>query len=306
MNGTSSEYCSPIATKNIKNGSCFSKESLLNLIKSWNDTNKNDIIVFKPNYSIKKLWNLLNDKLIKFCNNGDDICWINTIKKNTNNTIKHVIADIENKELKPIKPIEWTKNPHEWLSNYDIENVMKQYESNKDFKYKFLGVFPIDFAVKDKFGKCLFTEFCGINIKKYIKNRIKFIGLITNLDKHDEPGSHWTSTFFVIDPKLQSYGVYYYDSTARNIPSYILNFLKDFQKQITEIYPNTKFNIFYNKKQHQKSNTECGVFSITYQIRWLEKLKNNKDTGFNDIIGADDINDNLMYKMRNILYRPPT
>ena len=301
---SSTSFCSPV--KNRKNGNgCFSNDSLLKLIEAWNKTNLNNKIIIKSNYSNTKLWKLLNNKMKNICDDGQDWCWAGVLDKMTNDKeIKQNIKKIEKIELKPEKPDEWLKNPITWLSNYDIDNVMRQYELNKMYKYKFIGVFPIDFSVKDHFGKCVFSELCSINVNNYINKKIKFVGLITNLDKHDQPGSHWTSTFIILDPKLKCYGSYYYDSTARKIPLYVLNFLKDIKKQMDLKYPNNNFIITYNKKQHQKKNTECGMFSILFQIRWLNLIQHNKDTIFDDIVNDSDISDENMYLLRNVLFRP--
>ena len=296
------DYCSP---SNTKTNICFSKESLLKLIEAWNNTNTNNKIIVKNKSSIKNLWEQLDNKLKGICDKGADWCWTGAIENMTSNpNIKKEVKEIANKELKPEKPKEWLSNPKTWLSNYDIEKVMNQYSLNKEYKYNFLGVFPIDFSVKNKFGKCLFSEICNINIAKFIKKGIKYLGLITNLDKHDQPGSHWTSTFIIIDPNISSYGAYYYDSTARPIPSYVLNFLKQIKIQCDNLYPSNKFLYKYNKKQHQRKNTECGIFSIVFQIRWLKSLKLNPKATFNDIIDNNNINDETMYAIRDVLYRP--
>ena len=62
---------------------------------------------------------------------------------------------IEKTELRPEMPAQWYKNPIEWLSNYDIDDVMVQYNNEKKYCYSFLGVFPIDFSEEDKFGRCV-------------------------------------------------------------------------------------------------------------------------------------------------------
>lgn len=297
-------FCSPERKKRDGNG-CFSKESLDNLITTWNKYNPNNKIIIKSNYSNKKLWNLLNDKMKGICNKDQDWCWVGALEKMSDDSDdKKILKTIASKELRPEKPEEWLKNPKAWLSNFDIDKVMRQYDTDKKYKYKFIGVYPIDFTARDKFGKCLFSEMCNIDVNKYISKNIKYIGIITNLDKHDQPGSHWTSTFIVLDPKLKAYGAYYYDSTAKRIPSYVFNYLQDIKKQMQKIYPNKFFVIKYNKKQHQRSNTECGLFSILFQIRWLNYLKKNKDTTFEDIISNPDINDQFMYELRNVLFRP--
>ena len=51
-----------------------------------------------------------------------------------------------------------------------------------------------------------------------------------------------------------------------------------------------------NKKQHQKKNSECGVYSMNFIIERL-KGKTLKD------INKKRIPDELMNEMRNILYR---
>lgn len=299
------DFCSPSVDK-TKSPTCFSKESLLKLIESWNKLNPKNLITYKSNSSNKDLWNLLDNKLQGVCSKGSDWCWTGALENMaSSHEIKKEIKDIAKKELKPEKPTEWLKNPIAWLSNYDIENVMRQYHNNKEYNYVFLGVFPIDFSVKNKFGKCLFSEICDVNIKKQVNNKKQHIGFITNLDKHDQPGSHWTSTFIVLDPKLKSYGAYYYDSTARQIPSHVLNFLKDIKKQCDELHPTKKFIITYNKKQHQRKGTECGVFSIVYQIRWLKSLKINPEKAcFDLVINNENITDEVMYGIRDKLYRP--
>lgn len=298
------EYCSPSSDK--KDGSCFSRESLIKLVKAWNETHETDKIKFNINKTNnKELRKLLNEKMSPICNNKNEWCWPSALKIIAKNPkVNKIVNEVAKNDLKPEKPSSWLINSREWLSNYDIENVMNQYNSNKIYKYNFIGVFPIDFAVIDPFGKCLYSEICNLQIKKYINKGIKYLGLITNLDKHDEPGSHWTSTFIVLDPKLKSYGAYYYDSTARIVPAYVVDFLKNIKNQLEILYPLKTFNVFYNKKQHQHKNTECGVFSIIFQLRWIHKLQKNKNTIFPDIVNDDNITDDNMNLLRNTLYRP--
>lgn len=295
-------FCSPAAK--VENGTCYSKKSLLDLIRSYNICNSKNKIIVKSTASIKVLWNALNDKLKFIVKDGNDWSWTDIIKKMANDhKIKSLMTKIEHTELKPAQPADWIKNPTEWLSNYDIMHVMKQYESVKNNYYKFLGVFPIDFTDKNKTG-CLYEEFCTIDINNYIKQKIKFIGFIINLDKHDEPGSHWTSIFIVIDPKYLSYGAYYCDSVGNKIPKNITDYLKDIGKQLNIKYPDKKFEVKYSIKKNQKSNTECGMFSQVFQIACLQRLKKNKNLKISDIINDKNINDDNMKKLRNSLYRP--
>ena len=305
------KYNSP---KNAKNPYIFSKVSLIYLIDTWNKY-KTDKIVYKKTDKISKLSELLNEKIKPICDDKQYWCWTGTISKITTNTkTKELIKMIENEELRPEMPIEWYKNKTEWLSNYDIEDVMNQYDKCQKYKYAFLGVFPIDFSEEDKFGRCLYSKICSLDIKKYINKNIKHLGLITNLDKHNQGGSHWTSTFIIIDPRNKCYGAHYYDSNGINIPLYVKKFINNIKKSLQIIYPNSKFRITYNTLKHQKKNTECGMFSMAHQIRWLNcilkykklKLPNPyKDEQFiNCITNDNNITDDNMVISRNYLYRP--
>jgi len=297
-----------------KNPHVFSKKSLIELIRAWNKY-KDDKIEYRESETIKVLSEKLNNKIKPICDDKQYWCWPGALAKIAkDDKTKEIIQMIADYELRPEMPIEWTKNPIEWLSNYDIEAVMRQYSMEKKYKYAFLGVFPIDFSEEDKFGRCLYSHICSLNIKKYANKGIKYLGLITNLDKHNESGSHWTSTFIIIDPKNKSYGAHYYDSTARQIPSYVKKFMRTVMTQCKQLYPKHNFRITYNNIQHQKKNTECGMFSMVYQIRWLnlnihyKKLKLNSplvdERAVDKVLNDSKITDDIMVQNRKYLFRP--
>ena len=306
-------YCS-ITSEN--KSYCYSLKSLITIVNAWNYLNppKNRIIIDKtdlnnPDIIFKKLEKKFNRYTITLNNNY--WAWVDIIKlinKNTKKDVKihKIMTDIEKNDLRPAQPEEWIKNKYEWLSNYDIENVLNQFDNKKDLHYKFHGVFTIDFGIKNiSTNTCKYDSNCNINIKEIIKSGKKYFGFITNLCKHDEPGSHWTSSFFILDPSLISYGGYYYDSVKRKIPELLIPVFKDIQKQMNSIYPNKKFNINISDIKHQNSDTECGVFSIAFQRRWLFLLYRNKENAsFNKVINFNKMNDNVMYLLRNKFFRP--
>jgi hypothetical protein len=314
MNKEIIKYNSP---KNAKNPYIFSKESLIHLIDAWNKY-KPDKIIYKKTDAIAKLSLMLNEKIKPVCDDKQYWCWPGTISKiasSANDTkTKEIIKMIETEELRPEMPIEWYANSREWLSNYDIEDVMKQYDKDRTYKYAFLGVYPIDFSEEDKFGRCLYSKICSLDVKKYINKKIKYLGLITNLDKHNQSGSHWTSTFIIIDPRNKCYGAHYYDSNAIAIPAYIKRFINNIKERLLVIYPNSKFKITYNTIRHQKKNTECGMFSMTHQIRWMNSLLKYKELKLPDpykdenflkcITNNKNITDDIMNENRKYLYRP--
>jgi len=305
------KYNSP---KNANNPYIFSKKSLLFLIDTWNKY-KPDKITYKKTDAIAKLSLLLNEKIKPMCDDKQYWCWTGAIARFANDTkAKEIIKMIEKEELRPEMPVEWYANGKEWLSNYDIEDVMMQYDKGRQYKYAFLGVYPIDFSEEDKFGRCLYSQICSLDVKRYINKKIKYLGLITNLDKHNQNGSHWTSTFIIIDPRNKCYGAHYYDSNAIGIPAYVKKFILNLKKRLLVIYPNRNFKITFNTTRHQRKNTECGMFSMTHQIRWLNSLLKYKklnlpdpyrDENFLQCITNDKkITDDNMNASRKYLYRP--
>lgn len=297
-------YCSPSHEKNMKeNGTCFSKKALVRIAKSWNESGNGNRIVNMERKSIKELWRDINQRMTSICGNKNETCWAD--KLNAVRPSQEVMDS-----LAPKRPADWYKNPRTWLTNFDIENVMLQYDITKDpqFKYKFLGVYPIDFQASS-FGQCLFREICALEIVPLYKKGIRYVGLITNLDKHDQDGSHWTSTFIVLDPKSPAFGVWYYDSVFNIEPTEITAFKDSLRHQVeaaSDIFDKKTFITNMDrsvKYRHQYQNTECGMFSIDYQVRWLKALKKSPmKTTFKDIVDIS-LDDEKVYKLRYKYYR---
>lgn len=290
------EFCSPSANKKKY---CYSKESLGKIIKIWNYLNPSDKIVVTIKDTVNDVINKINDKFKKKIHK-DNIYWAWTdilkqqARLNSKTTVINDLIDIEKKELRPSQPREWVDNPVEWLSNFDIIKVMRQYEAIPENKYKFLGVFSIDFGV----GKSV------VNIRNLLKSGVKYLGFVTNLSRSHEPGTHWTSSFFVLDPALPSFGAYYYDSTTGKIPKDLQGVFTDIKGQVEKIF-NKPFPTSVNYIKHQKSNTECGIFSIAFQVIWLNLLrKDAKNAMFDKVIKLSQYTDAKMKKLRFGYFRP--
>ena len=305
------EFCSPLGEENFKEkNTCFSLKALKDLAKAWNKEHPSDRIKNISKLDINKIWNELNIKMSPLCGKSKEYCWV--IKINANNRTNEIV-----KAIRPEKPSEWYKNKNAWLSNYEIQNVMKQYQDKKDYKYKFIGVFSIDFEKTDNnFNTCLINQICTLDIISPFKQGYEYLGMITNLDKHDEPGSHWTSLFICINPTKPCFGAHYYDSTASKPPKEINDFITKIKIQAEEIKklallktPNAKlfdFAFNYNNVRHQYGNNECGMFAMVFQIRWLMLLKKNKNTTLHDIISAKLTDKQMNQYFRNKLFAPNT
>ena len=120
-----------------------------------------------------------------------------------------------------------------------------------------------------------------------IKNKLNKFSIVFNLDKHDEPGSHWVALF----GDLQKKHIYYFDSYGIEPPIEIDIFMKRFQEEGKKL--NMDIKLDYNNIRHQYKNSECGMYSIHFIIKLVEGNK-FKDV-IENIIFDDEINQNERY-----------
>jgi len=267
--------CSPKGELAFKqHESCFDADALQLLARLYNDRHPQTPIGVQDQESPAKLAKALRKKLSHVCRGkgaNTEACWVDKLDATR--------APAVVSSLRPKKPRTWSARPREWLNNYDIDAVMNQYSSSIAFKFAFLGVHPVDFAEPDaSSGQCYAPYMCSVQlVKDLISNGKVYAGFITNMDRHDQPGSHWTSTFAVLDPSLPSYGVYYYDSVGKAPPPPIARYLESWRQQMEKAHPNVPFRVDWSRSQHQFANTECGMFSMLFVILWLERLKYDSD-----------------------------
>lgn len=344
-------YCAPDqeAQESMRTSrTCFTLSSLQKLARAWNERMAREgrgdrapikDILKKPK---RALWRELNARMKHACGGmggtpgSQEGCWVDKLQLD-----EHAEPY---QDLRTPKPAKWYNQPRMWLNNFDIEDVMEQYENDPGFQYHFLGVYPMDFAD-------IYTELNELRWSHLTRTGAsKYIGMITNLDDHDEPGSHWTSFFAVLDPQLPSFGAYYYDSVSvpptKEIKAFMVKLMvktlahylssrisasdlekitgfsfekyngvevKAFSRALGDIvraYPGGvkeilpyPFKLEYNTHQHQYKNTECGVFSMVYQIRWLEGLKDDPETTFDRVV-QHKMRDDEIHRFRDILFRP--
>lgn len=285
----SPNHCSPSVVKGSSN-TCFSREFLVMIAKIYNQSHEDKIEIIKK--SKTALWKSIDSKLKRTCG-SKETCWIEQpfIKKE-----ERVYSKLE-KSFRPAKPLSWYKNENEWLNTYDILNVMNQYQ-DADKSFKFIGVFPIDFAAKSDNGSCVVQQMCNLDIKKLWKDKVKKIGIIFNTDKHNESGSHWISMFIGLNPKARNYGIYFYDSVAMKPPRELVVFMKETQKDLVALHPKyaDKLHTLVNVKRRQYLNSLCGVYSMLFII---SMLKNTFEYTC-EHMGKD----NDVQIFRDILYRP--
>jgi hypothetical protein len=294
--------CAPIINLNDeKIPTCYSKEDLIFIAKQYNKNNKNDKINLK--LSKEKLWLQLKLKNKDNCKNNE-YCWIKNNFKNINNTYtKSKLNNIKQK-FRPLKPSSWKKNPNDWLDTFNILFVMKQYESKYN-NFKFIGVFPIDFMTKIG-NTCISDIMCNLNILELYNKGIYKLGIVLNLDKSWQSGSHWTSIAINTNPSSVNFGFYYYDSAApllKNIPKEVKELFDILKKQITISKKNNinnkliknsdKFEFKFNIIKHQYKTSECGMFGIYFLDKFIKNVNIEK------IVNDSKLNDQLVENNRN-------
>jgi hypothetical protein len=235
----------------------------------------------------------LNSRLKGVCANNDEVCWVQQpfVRENAPTPKK---KDIMN-SFKPRKPSEWLQNKNAWLTNYDISNVVQQYEEANP-KFKFMGVFPIDFALPANTSKCISPSICDLNIAQLQKrhNDVTQLGFVFNTDPHDKGGRHWIAMFVGLDANAANYGVYFYDSVAEPPPKEVRVYMDMLHKQLP--VSSKRPSIAYNKDRRQYRGTECGVFSMLFLIRM------QGGEPFTDVCATMG-DDNALEKYRDLFFR---
>jgi hypothetical protein len=285
-------HCSPKAYVNgLTNHTCFSKEDLINISTSYNKHQRKNKINITESNSTKTLHKKIKTKLKPKCGDNE-ACWIE--QDFIDHQKRHTLEEL----FRPKKPRSWYKNNRTWLNTYDILYVMEQYEQKYD-DFLFLGVYPIDFTQSNSFGSCIGDMMCTFDVRQMSAKKKERFGMVLNLDKHNEPGSHWVAMFCNINPSKENFGIYYYDSVAYPPDKQVRAFMHKIYTQIQRTHPNhaDKFEYGVNKIQKQFKNTECGIFSIVFLTQCL------KNVTFSNIC-IHMKKDDDMNKIRDVIYRP--
>ena len=291
------EKCSPYSKgRGVVPKSCFTKGTLLDLKNTYNQHNVDKITSNKPKEIHKSI-----QQRIPHCKK--ESCWVQHVAK----------PDVKNKLLSllfaPPQPDEWKKNPNSWLSNYDILGVLKQYEQTFRHFY-FIGPSPIDYDYRkpDQQMRCVCPNICNFNLSEIYTKGIRKVGVIFNLDKHTEGGSHWVSLFIDIEEKL----IFYFDSTSDPVPSEIARFIEKVKTQGHDMTPKIHFKHYENRKaEHQIQDNECGMYSLFFIITMLVREKDGKKLSTKDAIGLflgkkGRITDKQMNELRDDYFNEST
>ena len=261
MTGGDANNCS--INRDFNDGSCFTLDELHKIANDYNSKYPNEKVKLYPSKS--QMLTTLTEKLNQFC--PDQTCWA---------TLKF----LKNKDdLKMAFKAPGPSGQFEWLSTTEIndcmERVMKIYPD-----FLFIGAVPIDIEDLDEFGVR------SLNYDKLVKKMGKTkVGIIYNLDEHYKSGSHWVAFYIDFIQKR----IYYSDSSGKPPEQRVRRLVKkiaekfyfdDTGKKMNNLpvdsfmndSPNVleqKYDIRWNKLQHQYGGSECGVYSINFITRIL-------------------------------------
>lgn len=281
--------CSPMNQPTATPYTCFSHADMLNLRHVWNIRHPDNKI---HSTNRKDIWEHIKTQYANVCNK--ESCWVRQLVMTSgsgNRNKQQLKAELLD-AFAPESPKEWIKNPNEWLSSVDITNVMRQYE--QAYKcFDFIGPSPIDFDTVFSNGKCVWNELCRFSLASHLKQGHFKIGIIFNLDKHNQPGSHWVSLFI----NVKKHMIFYFDSVGDKAPPEVVRFVKKVAKQGKQLNPPVRFIFDENHPvEHQNQNTECGIYSLFFIIHMLQ----DKITGH--YLKTHVLKDKFMERFRRIMY----
>ena len=273
------DKCSPKKKTDVLKFSCYTSRGLHKIKNIWNKKHPDSKI--KSN-NPKRIWESLKYILSKTCNK--ESCWLKHKCLQEN-----VPLDIVENTFAPNAPNEWKEKPDEWLTSIELLEVMKQHELS-DKQFDFIGPSPIDYDHHKAYGECVWEELCEFSLADNLEKNKTKIGVIFNLDKHNKDGSHWVALFI----RTKKKEIYYLDSYGEKMSRQIKKFVKKVQKQATSIGVGP-YELIENKRRHQFSESECGMYCLYFIIQMI------KGKSFNKFL-KKRVKDNYMKKLRKIYF----
>ena len=262
---------------------CYDNDALHKLRDGWNSRHPDARI---ETNDPKEIWTAMKQRFGKMCRN--EACWMKQLVGSKSGSLS------SEDTFAPEAPKSWIRDPDEWLSSEEIENVMKQYE-DKFPAFEFLGPSPSDYGAPKMAGVCVWEELCNFSLKKYVDAGTHKIGVIFNTDPHTEDGAHWVSLFINIDTRSDSHKannyIFFFDSTGDRPQKEIRKFIETVTQQGLAL--GIRFKQFVNRKQHQKRNTECGMYSLFMIVNLIEGTRTPEE-----FMQGDRIPDNHMLEFR--------
>jgi hypothetical protein len=205
------------------------------------------------------------------------------------------------------------------FSNVNIDNVLKHFELAFPFFYhidflmndweKAPSDHPIHDLVADKKEMCKLYKkdsntFGGESIKSIdelvnkVKNEQKTCyGCVFNIDFYSGPGTHWVAMFIDLRDR-ENATIEYFNSSGNKPPANFAKLMKLLKERLEVCLPNYIKIEPVTDKEVQKSETECGPYSVFYIY---ERLKGTPYKHFNGL-DYDRVKDKSVTMFRKYIF----
>jgi hypothetical protein len=208
------------------------------------------------------------EKIKKYTNCGAESCILNK-SEFVNFAGKGAVSKELKERFKPEGPA-LTK---EWLSNFNIDQVLDQWE----IEYKSEGFFHIPFQMRDFAKYAKFTRNKDENLET-IDLYEKYMGgtrccaTVINTDYSTGSGQHWFAIF--CDFRREPFTIEYFNSSG-NLPLVEM----DIWMEKTKMKLNNRFNgekkiekVIVTRIIHQRDDHSCGPYALYYILSRLEGI----------------------------------
>ena len=184
--------------------------------------------------------------------------------------------------------LDWTKDPETWLTNEDIEAVMKQYVEQHP-NVLMLPYATMDFRKEN--GQCLNPAMCNFRVAEAIANKIVHVLVLINKDKYEGEGTHWVTLYVNLEEGIS----FYFDSTGKRPqpePTKWINQVAVEWNAWAAVNAPDRYPIMkklQNTRNHQLGGTNCGLYSIFMLTSMIEP------THFMHLDKPDSVLDKIRY-----------
>ena len=186
--------CHPaLKGKTVDSETCLTSNVLEKIKEKYNQKHSDHPLLAKEP---RALYKEISQRFGESCK--EEKCWIRQM-------LHEDAENIEKNIYSPTSPADWNKNPVEWLSNFDIEAVMNQYEEAYP-EFEFLGPVPIDFDKRSQKGDdstCVSRDVCSFHLAEKVHKGKTKVGIVFNLSPSTSSGSHWVSLYVHLPDSLK-------------------------------------------------------------------------------------------------------
>lgn len=278
--------CSPKSDDDKLSFTCLDRDTLIDLSKKVTKGEEKRVVLEQiKDHKLEDVYETMKAKLQEEYDCSSEACLMKKDNK--------LLSSQKHKEIfRPELPDDVEKDKTAWLSNFDIDAVMQQFEKAYP-DYDYVDATPIDFH------KCSVNdELCQISLSQLKRKKKNKLGVIFNTDTSAGPGRHWIALYVDMNGANSNGkpGMYFVDSFAKEMPEQIQKLVDKFKEESVEVLGDT-FTLAHNTKVFQKNNYACGYYCMHFIE---EMLKGVPFSQYKEI----DPDDEMMERYKNLCFVP--